>query len=362
MTETNSTAARKWPQDLTGFRFGMLVAECQTGLVKGHRLWKCKCDCGNTIETRRCRLVAGVTKSCGCLYKKYKPIVAGDRYGAWTAVKKDETRKNYWICKCECGCERSVFTVCLKTGTSRSCGCQARIKADHGCVGRTHRIRHGMAKTDVYGIWRGMIARTTGDNVPKRYSDVRVCSGWHDFEVFYRDMGDRPSKSHSIDRINTWGHYSCGACDECLANGHPMNCRWATRRQQANNRRDTAYITIDGVTRPRTEWADITGISAITIRGRICRGWDAKDAVTQPPRHKTRNGPRMLVHDGCSRTLAEWAKLIGISMDTLWHRLNSGWSVSDAVTLPLGSKPIVLARTTSPERNPPVAADPTFPF
>lgn len=71
------------------------------------------------------------------------------------------------------------------------------------------------------------------------YADrnLEVCPHWLTFDNFLADMGERPSRDHSIDRIDNDGGYWCGHCEWCEANGRPSNCRWATRSEQQRNKR-----------------------------------------------------------------------------------------------------------------------------
>jgi hypothetical protein len=104
--------------------------------------------------------------------------------------------------------------------------------------------RHGRSGTTEYQIWGMMLARcfhATNPNFPDYGGrGIRVCDRWRNsFIAFHEDMGDRPSRDHSIDRINNDGSYTCGKCEDCKATQSPSNCRWATRKQQANNTRRT---------------------------------------------------------------------------------------------------------------------------
>lgn len=90
---------------------------------------------------------------------------------------------------------------------------------------------------------------------------ITVCEHWLTFENFFADMGLRPSKKHSIDRIDNDKGYS------------PENCRWALPVAQCRNTRKTIYLTKDGVTKPLAEWAEILGINYFTLHWRYKQGW-----------------------------------------------------------------------------------------
>lgn len=143
-----------------------------------------------------------------------------------------------------------------------------------GCM--QHKGSHGQTNTRLYHIWRTMKARCVDANSNK-YSayggrGITVCDEWlNDFKSFYDwAMSNGYRDSLSIDRIDNNGNY----CQE--------NCRWATPKEQANNTRKNRLLMFDGVSRKVSEWADITGLSKRLIYQRLNRGWSAEKTLTTP--------------------------------------------------------------------------------
>lgn len=98
---------------------------------------------------------------------------------------------------------------------------------------------------------------------------IRVCPAWDSsFEAFLADMGERPSRETSIDRKDVNGHYE------------PGNCRWATRSEQACNRRSNRILTYAGESMPLSEWAKRVGLRRNTLRYRLENGWTLHRALT----------------------------------------------------------------------------------
>lgn len=136
-----------------------------------------------------------------------------------------------------------------------------------------HRYRHGKRSTDEYRIWRHMRTRCENVNSPayKSYGQrgIKVCDRWLDFKNFYEDMGPRPSKKHSMDRIDVNGDYE------------PSNCRWATMTTQQRNRTNNVIYTYQGVTASLAELCELNGCKYKTVHMRLSKGASIDLALTQ---------------------------------------------------------------------------------
>lgn len=203
-------------------------------------------------------------------------VAPGDRYGRFTIVEEtvriyqSGTTRRQFICKCDCGIIRTVLLNNLRSGTTKSCGCLRRGGYP------THGYARRQGKGPTYNTWMRMRNRCRNPHC-KDYEyyggrGISVCERWNSFEAFLEDMGERPSASHSIDRIDHNGNYE------------PKNCRWATVKEQRRNMRSNILLEYNGETLCISEWADRIGMARGTLSARILRlGWNAEKALTTPP-------------------------------------------------------------------------------
>lgn len=196
----------------------------------------------------------------------------GKQFGRWTVIRFDDAhigRHKRWFCRCACGTEKSVGVDAMLDGRSQSCGCLARELA----CNNQHAKVHGFNRTPTARTWECMKSRCKNPN-DKSFSQyggrgICICFGLNQAVTTLVELiGTRPC-GRTIDRINNAGHYSCGKCEECKTRGWPMNVRWATNVEQGQNRRTNRLVTINGVTKCASEWADMIGITRTNMLKRI---------------------------------------------------------------------------------------------
>lgn len=203
----------------------------------------------------------------------------GERFGRWIVLERAPSngRNARWFCRCDCGTTGVVTSCNLSRGHSRSCGClviDALVGGSfrHGGAGRR---RH----TPEYRAWWQAKERCFNPKC-QRYPayggrGITMHDGWvHDFSAFLAHIGPRPSAAHSLDRIDVDGNYA------------PGNVRWATKREQDENRRATRRYDFHGDRVTIRELSERSGVPYSLLRSRLDRGWPIDRALMQPTRRR----------------------------------------------------------------------------
>lgn len=206
--------------------------------------------------------------------------LTGQRFGRLVVlqrVKKENNKNTFWLCKCDCGKEKTVRAECLKSKNTQSCGCKQREST----------LIHGKSNTKLYTVWSAMIQRCYNKNskVYKYYGGrgIVMCDEWkNSFQAFY-DWAmangydeNLPQGKCTIDRINNEGSYE------------PNNCRWTTQKNQSNNTRRNHFVTINGKTQTMQQWADEYNMSKHTFYARYSKGLRGNDLIAPVAKRQKR--------------------------------------------------------------------------
>ena len=249
---TNLTISTiKKPLQVFSFRFVVVLEVLNT--CKGFFIWSI--TMGNRIE-----------------------IKPNTKFNKLTFIKDVEPQSNKRMAEFRCDCGASTITNLndVRRGHTTSCGCYRLSQCKKAVT--THGATTNKDETIEYIAWKAMKNRCYCKSYTgyKNYGGrgIKVCKKWlNDYPAFLKDVGKRPSKKHSLDRIDNDGDYE------------PCNVRWATRKVQRRNARNVQPITLDGETKLIVEWAEISKVPEESIRSRIfIMGWDVRRAIFQPVR------------------------------------------------------------------------------
>lgn len=208
-------------------------------------------------------------------FGRFRKDLSAQKFGRLLVVSfagSNEKWEAIWLCRCDCGKELTVLCSRLTKGNVKSCGCYRR----DALKSRSAKSVEFGKKNPAYGPWRAMVRRChdEGNSEFHKYGEkgVSVCESWRSsFRAFLNYMGPRPSASHSIDRFpNRRGNYESG------------NVRWATKKQQTDNRDITFNVTINGETKPLADWCRNGPVAYGTAKYRIQAGMSPEIAVAAP--------------------------------------------------------------------------------
>lgn len=203
---------------------------------------------------------------------KFKDIT-GLKFNRLTVISRAESIRIgddlviRWNCLCECGNKTIAYGCKIRSGHTRSCGCQL------GIINKEKREKR--TGTPEYAIWQAMIQRCKNKNNInyKSYGGrgIDVCDEWLSFDNFLSDMGRRPKTKErmTIERVNVNKNYE------------PGNCIWASYSVQNRNLRSNVVIEHNGQAKILQDWANEIGITGCSLQKRIKR-WGIEKAITTP--------------------------------------------------------------------------------
>lgn len=224
-------------------------------------------------KTIKALSIGQIKPASGCVFPRRD--ITGRRFHRLVAIefigRRTANNIAMWKCVCDCGNTTQCAGVDLNRGSVKSCGCLRNQRNSERST------THGECQHPDYQLWFSMVKRCHNQDADaySKYGGrgIEVCRKWRESpRAFFDDMGPRPSIFHSIDRLNNDDGY------------YKENCRWATDVQQANNRRNSVYLTYGGQTMSVAQWAKKLGVSRTTLRERKMRGWDDEKIVATPVR------------------------------------------------------------------------------
>lgn len=254
-------------EDITGQKFNKLTAIRFIERKDDKTYWEFQCDCGNTKIIRATCVKNGNTKSCSCWTHNN---LIGQRFGR-LVVEEIIKKGAYWLCKCDCGNTKIAKCSSLLKGKTKSCGCLYKDKI----------VKHRMCNTLLYKSYKNMVTRCFNKSC-KAYEDyggrgITVCEEW---------LGTSGSKNFITWAISS-GYNELLTIDRIDVNGNyePSNCKWATRKEQNNNKRNNHLITYNNETYNLSQWAERLNIKRATLANRLIkRKWSIEKALTTPVR------------------------------------------------------------------------------
>lgn len=213
--------------------------------------------------------------------------LTGQRFGRLVVIERKETATSghaKWLCLCDCGNTKNVTSNQLRShrGT-KSCGCLQRERASHANLNKDHsdfkeKTKIGAEHKRLHQTWRDMINRCTNTNNRRFYAygerGIQVCEEWLNSFLAFKEWAIATGYTDelTLDRIDVNRNYE------------PSNCRWATLKEQNNNRTNNRIVKYKGESMTLHQLADRTGLNYKTLWCRVQYGWSIEDAVERPLR------------------------------------------------------------------------------
>lgn len=196
-------------------------------------------------------------------------------YGRLKAIQEVKKKpRSVWEFQCSCGKKVKKIAAKVRCGHTKSCGClKKEVQQSYGQRMKPKVTIHGKNNSNIYRVWVRMKQRCYNpqDKAYKHYGGrgLKVSKSWQSFENWYRDMGDKPTPKHTLERIDNNKGYS------------KQNCKWATMLEQGNNRRNNVRLTYNGKIKTISEWAREYNLGFVTLKYRL-KKWNINKALNEP--------------------------------------------------------------------------------
>ena len=207
--------------------------------------------------------------------RKFKDLT-GFKINRFTFINREKNGKNAatrWTVKCDCGTTKIVKPQAILSEKIKSCGCLLKeMRANWG-------LKHGLCRkgkqAPEFWSWTSMKQRCLNPKNEQYHNyggrGITICDRWiNSLQNFVADMGKKPSRNFTLERINV----NLGYC--------PENCKWITKKEQSLNKRTSVKLEIKGVTKNASEWDKEMNLPEGTVCRRLKRGWSSSRAVTTP--------------------------------------------------------------------------------
>lgn len=236
----------------------------------------------------------------------YYEKIIGEKINSLLAIGYERGKSGIVIiCKCDCGNIKKVNINNLKRGTPKSCGCLVKNKL--------YTTIHFKSEYNTYNAIKQRCYYTKN----KYYlyyggRGIKMCQRWlNGFDNFLNDMGRKPSKKHSIDRIDVNGDY----CKE--------NCRWADVREQSRNKRTSSVLEYNGIFKNKIDWAKELKTNTSSINWHLRHGKTFSEIIDYYSETLRRKKNYIYIkHNGMEKTKKDWAIFFGIRASTLQSKMD----------------------------------------
>jgi hypothetical protein len=257
---------------MIGRQFGKLIVVSREGTIGNNAIYKCKCECGNIKNFPTIRLTHKDTPalSCGCTLTRNRYDLVGQKFNKLVVTSFSHSDSKHKFWNCLCKCGNNCIVQGGKLKSNHTKSCGCFRSETMANIATTH----SMTKTRIYSIWSSMRQRCDNpkNSAYARYGGrgIKYDTSWNSFEKFYEDMGNPPTEDATLERVKNNKPYS------------KDNCTWANYSEQALNKRNNRIETYNGITAPITKLARLNNMDPSIVRNRIYAGWTVEEALSVP--------------------------------------------------------------------------------